>query len=156
VSDSGEWWGKVVGLVFQGASALTLDAKGRINVPARHKDALVTACGGQLWLCKNPEGYLMVLPRPAWESLRERLLALPMEADAYRRMFIGSAVDVDIDSAGRLHISPELRADAGLVRDVLLIGNGTRLELWDAARHAAHEAAVKAQAMPEAIKSFVF
>jgi MraZ protein len=79
-----------------------------------------------------------------------------MDADAWRRMFIGSAVDVDIDSAGRLHVSPELRADAGLVKDVLLIGNGARLELWDLARHAAHEAATKTQPMPEAIKSFVF
>jgi MraZ protein len=146
----------VAGLVFQGASALTLDAKGRINVPARHKDALLNACGGQLTLCKAPEGYLMVLPRPVWESFRERLLTLPMDADGWRRVYIGSAVDVEIDSAGRLHISPELRADAGLVRDVLLIGTGSRLELWDSARYATHEAQVKQGPPPEAIKSFVF
>jgi MraZ protein len=156
VLNSGEWWKKVAGLVFQGASALTLDAKGRLNVPSRHKDALVTACNGELTLCAHPEGYLMVLPRPAWESFRDRLLTLPMEADAWRRMFIGTAVDVDIDSGGRLHVSPELRTEAGLVRDVMLIGTGARLELWDAARHAAHVAVVKVQPMPEAIKNFVF
>ena len=78
------------------------------------------------------------------------------EADGWRRIFIGSAVDVDIDSGSRIHISPELRRDAGLVRDVLLIGMGPRLELWDAARYAAHEAAVRQSPMPEAIKSFVF
>ena len=79
-----------------------------------------------------------------------------MEADGWRRMFIGSAVDVDIDSGSRIHISPELRRDAGLVRDVLLIGMGPHLELWDTSRHAANEGAVKQSPMPEAIKSFVF
>jgi MraZ protein len=133
-----------------------LDAKGRINVPARHRDALVESCNGQLTLAKHPIGCLLVLPRPVWENFRERINALPMEVDGWRRVFIGSAVDTDIDSASRLHVSPELRADAGLVRDVLLIGMGARLELWDAARYAAHEAVVKQSPMPDSIKSFVF
>jgi MraZ protein len=116
----------------------------------------MASVGGQLTLAKHPADCLLVLPRPAWLQLRERLLSLPMEADGWRRIFIGSAVDVDIDSGSRIHISPELRRDAGLIRDVLLIGVGPRLELWDTARYAAHEAAVKHSPMPEAIKSFVF
>jgi MraZ protein len=83
-------------------------------------------------------------------------MSLPMEADGWRRIFIGSAVDVDIDAGSRIHISPELRRDAGLVRDVLLIGVGPRLELWDTARYASHESAVKQSPMPDAVKSFVF
>lgn len=142
--------------VFQGSSALTLDAKGRINVPVRHRDALTDLCAGQLTLTEHPTGCLIVFPRPAWEAFRERLLQLPMEADGWRRLFIGSALDVDIDSAGRLHISPELRAAAGLGKDVLLVGVGSRLELWDAAQHAAQKAEVKRSAMPEAVKGFVF
>jgi MraZ protein len=142
--------------VFQGTSALTLDAKGRINVPARHRDTLVESFGGQLTLTKHPAGCLLVLPRPVWENFRQRLNTLPMDVDGWRRIFIGSAVDVEIDSASRLHVSPELRADAGLVRDVLLVGMGPRLELWDSARYASHEAEVKRGPMPEAIKSFVF
>jgi MraZ protein len=119
---------------------------------------LVTSVGGQLTLAKGTlPTACIVLPRPAWLQLHERLLAsLPMEADGWRRIFIGSAVDVDIDSGSRIHISPELRRDAGLIRDVLLIGVGPRLELWDTARYAAHEATVKQSPMPEAIKSFVF
>lgn len=143
-------------LQFKGTSALTLDAKGRVNVPTRHRDALMQHCAGQLTVCKHPHGYLMVLPRPAWEPFAERLNALPMDADGWRRVFMGSAVDVEIDSAGRLHVTPELRADAALVRDVLLVGNGSRLELWDASRHAAFEAALCQQAMPETLKAFVF
>jgi MraZ protein len=143
-------------LVFQGSSALTLDGKGRINVPARHRDALIEASAGQLTLTQHPVGCLMVFPRPAWESFRARLLTLPMDADGWRRLFIGSAVDVEIDSASRLHVSPELRANAGLVRDVLLVGMGQRLELWDTARYAAHDAEVRRSPMPDAVKSFVF
>ncbi len=149
-------WGIVPGSVFQGTSALTLDAKGRIAVPSRHRDALMESVGGQLTLTKHPSDCLLVLPRPTWLQLRERLMSLPMEADGWRRMFIGSAVDVDIDSGSRIHISPELRRDAGLIRDVLLIGMGAHLELWDTARYAAHESQVKQSPMPEAIKSFVF
>src|SRR5262245_41971163 len=116
----------------------------------------MAAAGGQLTVTKHPAECLLVLPRPAWVQLRERLMSLPMEAEGWRRIFIGSAVDVDIDSGSRIHISPELRRDAGLVRDVLLIGVGPRLELWGTARYAAHEEAVKHDPMPEAIKTFVF
>jgi MraZ protein len=146
----------VAGVVFQGTSALTLDVKGRLNVPSRHRDALMASTNGQLTLTKHPVGCLLLFPRPAWEAFRDKLLALPMSADGWRRVFIGSAVDVDIDSAGRLHVSPELRAAAGLVKDLLLLGMGQRLELWDAARYAAHEAQTMAGEMPDAIKDFVF
>jgi MraZ protein len=146
----------VPGPVFQGTSALTLDAKGRVAIPARHRDALVTLADGQLTLTKHPAGCLQLLPRPTWLELRERLLGLPMEADGWRRIFLGSAVDVEIDAGSRIHVSPELRADAALIRDVLLMGMGQRLELWDAARYAAHESVVKQGPMPDAIKNFVF
>lgn len=143
------------GFPFQGTSALTLDAKGRVSVPTRHRELLMAATNGQLTLTKHPVGCLMVFPRPAWEQFRDKLMALPMAADGWRRIFIGSAVDVEIDGAGRLSISPELRKAAGLEKDVLLLGMGQRLELWDVARHAAHEAETMASGMPDAIKDFV-
>lgn len=142
--------------MFQGTSALALDGKGRINVPARHRELLMATTNGSLTLTKHPVGCLLVFPRPAWEQFRAKLLTLPMAADGWRRIFIGSAVDVEIDGAGRLLVSPELRAAAGLAKDVLLLGMGQRLELWDVARHAAHEAETMAGEMPDAIKDFVF
>ncbi len=135
---------------------MTLDAKGRVAIPTRHRDALMGSVNGQLTLTKHPAGCLLVLPRPTWMELRERLMALPMEADGWRRIFIGSAVDVDIDAGSRIHISPELRTDAALIRDVLLIGMGHRLELWDTSRYAAHESVIKQGPMPDVIKNFVF
>jgi MraZ protein len=111
--------------------------------------------GGQLTLTKSPAGCLLMFPRPAWEQFRDKLLQLPMAADGWRRVFLGNALDVDMDSASRVLVAPELREAAGLVRDVMLIGMGSRLELWDRARLAAHEAQVMGSEMPAAIQEFV-
>jgi len=145
-----------VTLIFQGASALSLDAKGRLAVPARHRDALQALCGGQLTLTKHPEGCLMVFPRPAWEGFRDKVAALPMSAAGWKRIFLGNAMDVEIDSAARVLVSPELRVAASLTKDVMLLGMGSHFELWDAQRYAAHEAEVMAQPMPDVLQDFTF
>ena len=143
-------------LVFQGASALTLDAKGRMAVPSRHRDALQALCEGQLTITKHPDGCLMVFPRPSWEVFRDKVAALPMSASGWKRIFLGNAMDVEIDVSARVLLSPELRAAANISKDVMLLGMGSHFELWDAERYAAHEAAVMAQAMPEALQDFTF
>jgi MraZ protein len=128
-----------------------LDAKGRINVPVRHRDPLVKACEGQLTLTRHPDGYLLIYPRPVWEAVERELMALKSASDGWRRIFLGSAVDAEIDSASRVLIAPELRGAAGLDKDVLLIGTGRRLELWDKQRHDAVEAKVVAAGMTDEV-----
>lgn len=135
---------------------MALDAKGRMTVPARHREVLQALCAGQLTLTKHPDGCLVVFPRPAWEAFRDKVAALPMSASGWKRVFLGNAMDVEIDGASRVLVSPELRAAAALSRDVMLLGMGSHLELWDAARYAAHEAEVMQQEMPEALKDFSF
>ena len=125
-------------------------------VPARHRDALAALCQGQLTLTKHPAGCLLVFPRPAWEAFRDKVVALPMSAAGWKRVFLGNAMDVDIDGAERVLVSPELRAAAGLGKEVLLMGMGSHFELWDAARYAAHEAEVMAQPMPDVLQDFTF
>ena len=146
----------MVSLVFQGASALSLDAKGRFAVPARHRDALQALCTGQLTITRHPDGCLMVFPRPAWETFRDKVGALPMSAAGWKRVFMGNAMDVEVDNNARVLVSPELRAAAGLGKDVMLLGMGSHLELWDAERYAAHEAEVMAQPMPDVLADFSF
>ena len=143
-------------LIFQGASALSLDAKGRMAVPSRHRDALQALCAGQLTITKHPDGCLMVFPRPAWEVFRDKVAALPMSASGWKRIFLGNAMDVEIDSAARVLVSPELRAAAGISKDVMLLGMGSHFELWDAEKYTAHEAEVMAQPMPDALQDFTF
>jgi MraZ protein len=156
VEFSGISWVKVAEIVFQGTAALSLDGKGRMAVPARHRDALAALSANQITITQHPVGCLLVFPRPAWEEFRAKLLSLPMEADGWRRFFVGSAADVEVDSASRVLVPPELRAMAGLDKDVLLMGMGQRLELWDPVRYASHQASVMAGPMPDAIKGFVF
>ena len=143
-------------IVFQGASALTLDGKGRIAMPARHREVLSAMGVNDLTVTKHPEGSLMVFPRPAWEAFRDKVAALPMSASGWKRIFLGNAMDVEMDSASRVLISPELRAAAGLNRDVMLLGMGSHFELWDSVRYAEHEARVMQSDMPDALKDFSF
>lgn len=143
-------------IAFQGSSALSLDGKGRVTVPARHRDMLAEHGANQLTITKHHAGCLVVFPRPEWLRFREKLMALPVTAEGWRRLFLGNALDVEIDSGARVLVSPELRDYAGLSKDVMLLGMGTRLELWDATRYAEQEAKTLASAMPAAIEGFVF
>jgi MraZ protein len=142
--------------VFQGASALNLDAKGRMSVPAKHRDALLVQGEGRVTLTKHPDGCLLLFPRPEWEAFRARVAQLPMDAHWWRRIFLGNAAELELDSASRILVSPELRAAAGIEREVILLGMGSHLELWDAATYAAKEQAAIAQGMPDALKQFTF
>jgi MraZ protein len=117
--------------MFQGSSALTLDAKGRMSIPARHRDVLLATEEGRLTLTRHPDGCLMLYPRSIWETKREQIAALPASARALQRLLLGSAQDVEMDVAGRSLVSPELRAAAGLVGEVMVVGRGSNFELWD-------------------------
>ncbi len=143
--------------MFQGASALTLDAKGRMSVPSRYRDALQQGkAGGRVTVTKHPDGCLLLFPRPAWEQFRNKITALPMDAHWWRRIFLGNASDVEIDSASRLLISPELRVAAALDKEVMLLGMGEYFEIWNAQTYAAKEQVAMVQEMPEALKNFTF
>lgn len=142
--------------MFQGASALNLDAKGRMSIPARHRDALSVQCEGRVTLTRHPHGCLLFFPRPVWEAHRAQIAAWPMSARAWQRIFLGNASDVEMDSAGRILVAPELRNAVGLTRDVMLLGMGSHFELWDAARLAENESQAVAAGMPDVLTNFSF
>ncbi|MDZ7855134.1 division/cell wall cluster transcriptional repressor MraZ [Sphaerotilus sp.] len=148
----------MAGFHFQGTSALALDAKGRFSVPARHREmlAIVPEDRPTLTLTRHPDGCLMVFPRAVWEDFRVRIASLPLSASGWKRLLLGSAMEVELDSASRVLVSPELRAAAALDRQVLLIGMGNHLELWDVQRHSAAEAALLQQPMPAQLQDFSF
>ena len=142
--------------MFQGASSLSLDAKGRISVPTRHRDVLSATAAGQLTLTKHPHGCLMMFPRPEWEKFRERIAALPMEAQWWKRIFLGNAMDVELDGTGRVLVSPELRESAGIAKDVVLLGMGNHFELWDKLTYEAQEAKAMQETKTDVLKDFSF
>ncbi len=142
-------------MVFRGGPVLTLDGKGRITVPARWRDVLMATVQGQMVVTKNPDGCLSLYPLPVWEAFENNVLALTTEDDAWRRFFIGSATEVELDGAARVLIPPELRAWAGLERDVKFMGVGAYFELWDSARHDARETEALARPRPETLRNLV-
>ena len=119
--------------MFQGAAALNLVAKGRLAVPSRHREGLSAAAAGRLVLTAHPHRCLLIYPLPAWEPIRDKVLAAPSleQQSAYlKRLLVGFAREEEMDAAGRLLIAPELRQYAGLEKEVWLVGQGNHFELW--------------------------
>ena len=119
--------------MFQGSTALSLDAKGRLAIPARHREALVAASAGRLVLTAHPHRCLLLYPEAAWLPIRDKVLAassLNPQSAAIKRLLVGNARDEVLDSAGRLLVSPELRQFAQFEKQVWLVGQGTHFEIW--------------------------
>lgn len=142
--------------MFQGASSISLDAKGRLSMPTRHRDVLIATASGQLTLTKHPHGCLMVFPRPEWEKFRERIANLPMSAQWWKRIFLGNAMDVELDATGRILVSPELRMAAGISKEAVLLGMGNHFELWDQATYDTQEAQAMQAQIPDVFNDFSF
>lgn len=119
--------------MFQGATALSLDVKGRLAIPARHRETLAAASGGQLVLTAHPHRCLLLYPAQAWEPIRDKVLAassLNLQSAAIKRLLVGNAREESLDSAGRLLVSPELRQFAQFEKQVWLVGQGSHFEIW--------------------------
>ncbi len=123
--------------MFQGAAHLSLDAKGRLAVPTRHRDSLQSESEGKLVLTAHPHRCLLLYPAPAWEPIRARIMGFSSfdpQASFWKRLLVGFAEDLALDASGRVLVSPELRKHAGIDRDVMLLGQGSHFELWSTER----------------------
>ncbi|MEI7456710.1 MAG: division/cell wall cluster transcriptional repressor MraZ [Nitrosomonadales bacterium] len=130
--------------MFQGAAQLNLDGKGRLAIPARYRDELLSGCAGNLVLTADADGCLLVYPEPEWLPIRDKLNKLSAfnpRSRALQRLLVGHAENVQMDSAGRVLISPVLRSYAALDKNVMLIGQGNKFELWDEVKWQAQQQA---------------
>lgn len=145
--------------MFQGAAALSLDAKGRLAIPARHRDALTAGSNGQLVITAHPHRCLLVYPAPAWTPIRDKVLAAPSlepRAALLKRLLVGFARDEEMDGAGRVLVAPELRQYAQLDKQVWLVGQGAHFELWSDAGWAKQQEeilALGADLLPPGLES---
>lgn len=120
--------------MFQGATQINLDAKGRMAVPTRVRDPLTSGGTVGLVLTAHPDGCLLLYPQTAWEPIRARVMAFPSlerQFSVWKRLLVGFAQDVELDSAGRLLLAPELRDFAKITRPVMFVGQGSHFEIWD-------------------------
>jgi len=126
--------------VFRGVTQLALDTKGRLAIPGKHREALAgSPDNGErtLIVTADPSRCLLVYPRATWEPIQARLMALSSFNEQIRglqRLLVGHADEVDMDGAGRILVPPALRQYAGLEHHVVLVGQGSKFELWDEAK----------------------
>lgn len=112
-----------------GSGQYQLDPKGRMSLPSKVRRAFEEG----LTITLGVDGCLWAFPPAQWQRSRDRITALPItspESRWYRRMFLGNAESVELDSQGRLVIPQRLRQEVGIDREVTVIGNGDHLEIW--------------------------
>jgi MraZ protein len=116
--------------MFMGEYNHSIDAKGRVIVPAKFRDNL----GEEFVITQGLDGCLFIFPNEEWQKFEEKLKTLPMankEARKFMRFFLAGAANVEFDKQGRILIPPVLREFAGLSKDVVMVGVGSRAEIWD-------------------------
>ena len=120
--------------MFRGVNEISLDAKGRMAIPARYRELLLDHGNGKLVATVDiRDACLRLYPLPVWEDLAAELEKLPSTNPAVRnvqRRILGYASDIEMDSSGRVLLPPALRKYASLEKDLVLVGLGKKLELW--------------------------
>jgi len=117
-------------LMFIGEYHHTVDDKGRMAVPVKFRAALAEGAV----VTRGLDRSLFLYPKTEWQTLAEKLAALPMgQADtrAFARLMLAGAMEVELDKSGRVNVPEYLRSYAGLKKQVVVAGLYNRLELWD-------------------------
>lgn len=124
---NGRKWGAIV--MLMGEYNHTIDAKGRLIVPAKFREVL----GDEFVVTKGLDNCLFVYPNDEWQKFEEKLQTLPLtnkNARQFTRFFLAGAASVEVDKQGRILLPSVLREFAGLEKDVVLVGVASRIEIW--------------------------
>ena len=116
--------------MFIGEYEHNVDAKGRVIMPAKLREDI----GDKFIITKGLDGCLFAYSQTEWANFEEKLKALPLaqkNARNFVRFFLSGAVECDIDKQGRFLIPANLREHAELDKEIVIIGVGTRLEIWN-------------------------
>lgn len=119
--------------MFMGEYNHSIDAKGRVIIPAKFRESL----GDEFVVSQGLDGCLFVYPNEEWQRFEEKLKTIPMsdkQGRKFVRFFLAGATVAEVDKQGRILIPSVLREFAGLTKDVVLVGVGTRAEIWNKER----------------------
>lgn len=121
--------------MFRGASAITLDIKNRITIPTRYRDELLADCQGKMVCTVDIQhACLLLYPLPEWEEIELKLCNLsstnPQER-MFQQILLGNASDCEMDKNGRLLINGPLRQHAKLEKNIMLVGQLKKFEIWN-------------------------
>jgi MraZ protein len=122
--------------MFRGANAINLDSKGRVAIPTKYRQSLLDDCQGQL-VCTidTKQSCLLLYPLHEWEEIELKLARLSTMNTAERRIIrltLGYASEGDMDKNGRFLLPPPLRQHAKLDKQIMLVGQLNKFEIWDA------------------------
>lgn len=121
--------------MFMGEYNHTIDAKGRLIVPAKFREAL----GDEFVVTRGfDKECLIAYDNTEWQKFEEKINELPnTNADArlLRRYFLGGAASCEVDKQGRILLPASLRELAGLTKDVVFVGMASHIEIWDKATY---------------------
>jgi len=119
--------------MFRGISNIAIDAKGRLSIPKKYREQLISVSRGQLMVTVAPDRCLLVFPLDEWWPTEEKLMKLPNTNSKHRRLqllYVGFATETEIDNNGRILVPPKLREFAEIDRKAVMVGQGRRLEVW--------------------------
>jgi len=140
--------------VFRGVQHINMDAKGRLAMPARQREPLLSRCDGQIVVTIDTQSNcLVVYPLPEWERIEQEIQGLPALNPAvkrFQRLMLGYATDLELDGNGRMLLPQPLREYAQLDKKLVLVGQGNKLELWSEALWLAERDKALQDSGPEA------
>ena len=116
--------------MFMGEYSHSVDAKGRLIVPAKFREQL----GDQFVVTKGVDGCLYVYSQEEWKRIEEKFREVNLttkDARKFMRFFFAGAAMCEVDKQGRILLPAKLRMEAHLEKDVVLAGVGSRVEIWD-------------------------
>lgn len=125
--------------MFRGRFEHTIDAKGRMNVPAKVREVLHERYSLSLMITNGFDGCLDCYPLSEWAALEETVSRLPQhqkEVKSYQRFYLSAAVECPLDAQGRILIPPSLRSFAALEKDVIIVCAVKKIEIWSRERWA--------------------
>jgi len=116
--------------MFIGEYKYSIDAKGRVAIPAKFRANLVSGCV----VTRGIDNCLFIYPRQEWEKMASKLSMLPISKSnsrAFARLMLAGAMDIEIDKQGRIVLPKYLRQYAGLSGKAVIAGLYNRMEVWD-------------------------
>ena len=135
--------------MFMGQYEHSIDAKGRIIIPAKYREDL----GENFVVTRGLDGCLFLYPNEEWQAFVDKLQNLPSNQNTRKlqREFLSKAMDVSLDKQGRILIPSMLRTAAALEKEVVFVGMMNRVEVWDKERLEAQEIAEDEGALEDAM-----
>ncbi|MDR2696409.1 MAG: division/cell wall cluster transcriptional repressor MraZ [Deltaproteobacteria bacterium] len=122
---------------FRGSIHRSLDSKGRLMLPPEYRDIICTASSSGSFVLTGFDECIVARTIPEWETFAEKVNQLPSSNRALRdlkRQLLGRHEEIVLDAQGRVRISQSLMRYAGLSKEVLLVGQGGKFEIWDTQR----------------------